>query len=383
MGWLVTERAERWRLVLGAPADEALGAPSSGVSAGMDAALAALYETGERKGGLGASSPRVARWLGDVRTYFPSTVVSVLQRDAVDRLGLRQLLLEPELLGQVEPDLHLVTTLLGLSKVMPESTKQAARQVVRALVDDLMRRLAAPLRASVRGALSRAHRTRRPRPADVDWAQTITANLKHWQPDRRQLVVERLVGHPRKTGALQDVIVCVDQSGSMAPSVVYASLFSAVLGSIPALRTKMAVFDTALVDLSDLLGDPVEVLFGTQLGGGTDIDRALAWCQGQVARPAKTTLVLITDLYEGGNAASMLARAAELVASGVNVITLLALSDDGRPAYCEPHAAAFAGMGIPCFACTPDLFPELMAVALRRGDVASWAARADLVVARA
>lgn len=376
----MSDRDERWRLVLGAPAEEALGSPSPGACAGMDQALAALYEGGERKGGLGASNPRVARWLGDIRTHFPPNVVSVLQQDAVDRLGLRQLLLEPELLGQIEPDIHLVTTLLSLSRTMPESTKQAARQLVKRLVDDLMKKLASAVKASVRGALARAHRTRRPRPSDIDWGQTIRENLRNWQPDRRQLIVDRLVGHPRKTGALQDVIVCVDQSGSMATSVLYASLFSAVLASIPAVRMRMSVFDTALVDLTDLLADPVDVLFGTQLGGGTDIDRALAWCQQQVVRPAKTTLVLITDLYEGGNRDSMIARAAELVASGVNVITLLALSDEGRPAYDSANAAAFAGMGIPCFGCTPDRFAGLMAVALRRGDVAGWAGREGLVV---
>lgn len=374
-------RDQRWRLVLGEAADDALGEPDGAEAVGMDGALAALYDH-DRRGSLDASAPRVTRWLGDIRTFFPPGVVSVLQKDAVERLGLKQLLLEPELLGQVEPDVHLVTTLMSLSRTMPESTKQAARQLVRKLVDDLMRRLAAPTRAAVRGAVARAHRTRRPRPSDIDWADTIRVNLKNWQPDRRQLVVDRLSGHPRKTGALQDIILCVDQSGSMAPSVLYASLFSAVIASLPSVRTKMCVFDTSLVDLTDLLSDPVDVLFGTQLGGGTDIDRALAWCQQQVTRPGKTTLVLISDLYEGGNAPSMLARAAELVGSGVNVIALLALSDEGRPAYDPNHTRAFGELGIPCFGCTPDLFPGLMAVALRRGDVAAWAGREGLTIVR-
>ncbi len=376
-----TTRDLRWRLVLGQPADEALGSPSAGAPASMDEALGLLYD-GDRKGSLAASSPRVSQWLGDIRTFFPPGVVSVLQQDAVDRLGLHRMLLEPELLGQVEPDVHLVSTLLGLSRTMPEGTKQAARQLVRKLVDDLLRRLAAPTRQAVRGAVARAHRTRRPRPSDVDWKDTIRLNLKNWQPDRKQLVVDRLSGHPRKGGALQDIILCVDQSGSMAPSVLYASLFSAVIASIPSVRTRMCVFDTSLVDLTDLLSDPVDVLFGTQLGGGTDIDRALAWCQQQVTRPTKTTLVLISDLYEGGNAASMLARAAELVASGVNLIALLALSDEGRPAYDPNHTAAFGALGIPCFGCTPDLFPGLMAVALRRGDVAAWAGKEGLTIVR-
>ncbi len=376
---MTNTRETRWRLVLGGPAEAAMGKLSDATALAMDETLTALYEP-DRRGGLGRSSPKVSRWLGDIRTHFPPRVVSVLQRDAVDRLGLRELLLEPELLGQIEPDIHLVTTMMSLSRAMPEATKQMARQLVRKLVDDLMRRLASPMRQAVKGALARASRTRRPRPSDIDWGLTIRANLRHWQPSRKQLVVERLVGHPRRTGALQDIVVCVDQSGSMATSVLYASLFSAVLGSLPSVRTRMAVFDTSLVDLSDLLADPVDILFGTQLGGGTDIDRALAWCQQQVTRPAKTTLILITDLYEGGNAESMRARAAELVASGVNVVTLLALSDEGRPAYDAQNAAAFAALGIPCFGCTPDLFPALMKVALQRGDVAGWAGKEGLTV---
>lgn len=164
----------------------------------------------------------------------------------------------------------------------------------------------------------------------------------------------------------KDVILCIDQSGSMAASVVYASVFGAVLASMRTLRTRLVVFDTAVVDLTDQLDDPVDVLFGTQLGGGTDINRALAYCQSRITRPAETIVVLISDLYEGGIRNEMLKRVAAMKASGVQFVTLLALSDEGAPAYDREHAAALGALGAPAFACTPDLFPEVMAAALEK-----------------
>ena len=168
----------------------------------------------------------------------------------------------------------------------------------------------------------------------------------------------------------------------MATSVVYASIFAAVLASLPAVKTQLVVFDTSIVDLTEQLQDPVEVLFGTQLGGGTDINRALGYCQGLVRNPTETILVLISDLYEGGNNSEMLKRVAALVASGVQFIILLALNDDGAPYFDHSNAAKMAGFGIPSFACTPDQFPDLMAAAINRQDIGKWAAAQDIVTAR-
>ncbi|MBS1248107.1 MAG: hypothetical protein H6R48_896, partial [Proteobacteria bacterium] len=181
--------------------------------------------------------------------------------------------------------------------------------------------------------------------------------------------------------ALRDIILCVDQSGSMAASVVYSGIMAAVMASIRAVRTSLVVFDTAVVDLTDQLADPVEVLFGTQLGGGTDIARALSYCQGLVRAPNDTILVLVSDLYEGGIRQQLLARAASLMTSGVQLIGLLALSDQGAPAYDRGIAGALAGMGAPAFACTPDQFPELMAAAIERRDLTQWAAARGIVTA--
>ncbi|MDI3385670.1 VWA domain-containing protein [Streptomyces sp. B-S-A8] len=360
--------------MLGGDAADGTGCRLRGQDAAMDGALSSLYGKGDRAGrgrdrsaGLGASAPSVARWLGDIRRYFPSSVVQVMQRDAIERLGLSTLLLEPEMLEAVEADVQLVGTLLSLRQAMPETTKETARAVVRKVVEDLEKRLASRTRATLTGALDRSARISRPRHRDIDWNRTIAANLKNYLPEYGTVVPERLVGYGRASRSVKkEVILCIDQSGSMAASVVYASVFGAVLASMRSIATRLVVFDTAVADLTDQLDDPVDVLFGTRLGGGTDINRALAYCQSQITRPADTVVVLISDLYEGGIRNEMLKRAAAMKAAGVQFVTLLALSDEGAPAYDREHAAALAGLGAPAFACTPDLFPEVMAAAIEK-----------------
>lgn len=367
-------KLEKWRLVLGKSADAEDSVPLSGTALGIDETLESLYDA-EPKGGLGSSSPKVNRWLGDIRKYFPSSVVQVMQKDAFERLDLERMLLEPEMLEAVEPDVQLVSTLLSLNKVIPEKTKQTARTVVRKVVEELKKKLQNPMREAVYGALSRALRNRRPKFREIDWARTIRMNLKHYQPEYKTIIPQNLIGFGRKGQALKEIILCVDQSGSMGSSVVYSSVFGAVLASLPAIRTKMVVFDTAVVDLTEDLKDPVDLLFGTQLGGGTDINKALAYVEGLVRVPSDTILVLISDLYEGGNAKSMLKRVSQLQRSGVQIISLLALNDEGAPMYDKNIANKFAGMGIPAFACSPQLFPDLMASAIKREDIGAWLSR--------
>ena len=383
------DRLTRWRLVLGGEQADGIGQePGSGLEAGLsvddaerDKALSELYD-GQRGAGMGRSAPRVARWLGDIRTYFPSSVVQVMQADAMERLGLHQLLLEPELMEAVQPDIGMVSTLIGLNHVIPERSRATARAVVRTVTDELEERLRAQTVQSVTGALNRAARTRRPRHSDIDWGRTIAANLKHYLPEYQTVVPERLVGHARRTTRVErHVILCIDQSGSMAESIVYSSVFGAVLASLRSVATSLVVFDTEVVDLTDEAADPVDVLFGVQLGGGTDINRAIAYCQGLVQQPNDTVLVLISDLFEGGIAEEMLRRSAEIVGSGTTMVALLALSDSGAPSYDAEHAAALAAIGVPAFACTPDLFPDLMAAAIERRDITQWAAANDVVTA--
>ena len=382
---MTDDRERRWRLALGGE-DDALGPEDQRLSA----ALTALYGEGDsdqkkRRGGLNASAPNVARWMGDIRRYFPSPVVQIVQKDALERLGLHRMLLEPELLAVVEADVNLVAALISLRNVMPDKAKATARHVIVKVVAELMERLERRTREALRGTVDRSRRTRRPRFADIDWPRTIQANLRHYQADRRTIVPERLIGFMRRQkrlADLDDVILCVDQSGSMASSVVYASIFAAVMASLPVVRTRLVCFDTVVHDLTSELADPVETLFGVQLGGGTDINQAVAYCAGKIEHPTKAHFVLITDLYEGGKGDETLARLRSLIGAGVNVVVLLALSDAGRPAYNADLAARIAALGAPVFACTPDLFPDLMAAALRRQDLHAWAAQQDIKLVR-
>jgi Mg-chelatase subunit ChlD len=374
------DRLRRWRLVLGGDEADGTDVRLGREDRGIDGALEAVY--GDRRGGLGASAPTVARWLGELRANFPAGVVRVVQQDAIDRLGLHRLLLEPEVLDSVTPDVHLAATLMSLRDALPEGSRLLARRLVRQVVDDIERRLADRTRSAARGALDRSARTSRPKPAEIDWDRTIRANLRHYQPEHKTVIPERLVGHARRRRSLAaELILALDQSASMGTSVVHAGVLAASLASIPTLQTKAIAFDTSVVDLTDELADPVDVLFGIQLGGGTDIDQALGYCQTLVGNPAKTVLVLVTDLYEGGDAESMLRRAASLIRSGVRLIVLLALNDDGAPSYAHGHAAALAALGAPVFACTPDRFPEMLAAALEGRDVGAWAADEGIPVA--
>lgn len=372
------ELIRKWRLILGEPSD-GTGLRLTGIDLQMDKALEALYDS-DRTGGLGASSPNVSRWLGDIRTFFPSTVVQVMQQDALKRLNLTQMLFEKEMLESVEPDVHLVATLMTLSRVIPDKTKDTARMVVRKVVEQLLKKLSQPTQQAIVGALARSIRNRRPKHNEINWSATIQKNLKHYQPEYKTIIPETKIGYGRKRNALKDVVLCLDQSGSMGTSVVYSGIFGSVMASIPAIKTKMIVFDTAVADLTEDLTDPVELLFGVQLGGGTDIHAALTYCHQIITRPLDTVLVLITDLYEGGSVEGMHKKATELVTAGVQVVVLLALNDDGAPSYDHGNAQFFSNLGVPVFACTPDKFPDLMAAALSKQDLSLWAAKVELVL---
>ena len=365
------EYLKRWRLILGGNEADGTGITLTPEEQRIDQSLEAVYDS-DRRGGLGSSAPKVSRWLGDIREFFPQTVVQVIQRDAIKRLNITSLLTEKEMLETVVPDVHLEATLMSLSRVIPEKNKEMARQVVRKVVDELLRKLSAPTQQAVTGALNRSARRRNPRYNEIDWKTTITKNLKNYQPEYKTIIPEVRIGYGRKRKAMKDIILCLDQSGSMGTSVIYSGIFGSVLASIPAVNTRMVVFDTAVVDLTDDLQDPVDLLFGVQLGGGTDIARALTYCQGVITRPQDTVLVLVTDLYEGGDPREMRKKFVSLVNSGVQLIVLPALNDDGAPSYDKNHAEFLANIGVPTFACTPDKFPDLMAAALSKQDIGMW-----------
>ncbi|MDR0269527.1 VWA domain-containing protein [Paenibacillus sp.] len=401
MGNTVDRKAlSRWRLILGTAAEEELNRQSGGEQMEltseeliMDRALAAIYDqtdgSGEdggaysgsktRSAGQGKSAPRLAQWLGDVRTFFPEDVVSVIQNDAMERKGWKQLLFEPEVLASVKPDIQLVGTLLSLKGKIPEKTKDTARMLVQAVVDELVKRMEQDIQRAVTGALNRRQHTPLSSLSGIDWKRTIQRNLKHYDAGLQRIIPERFYFFDRaKRNKEWTVIVDIDQSGSMAESVIWASVIGSIFASIPALDTRVVVFDTEVVDLTEqCANDPVEMLFGIQLGGGTNIDKSVAYCEQFITEPKKTLFIIISDLYEGGNQSRLIRRMREMRESGVKTLCLLALSDEGKPFYDEQLAKVLSKDGTPCFACTPALLPQLVEGALKGQDLADLAKRLE------
>lgn len=393
------ESVQRWRLILGAAAEDKLrAAVGAGGEGGlldeeqllMDEALAAIYDGttgavggtdggsgGSRSAGLGGSAPKLAKWLGDIRSFFPPDIVSVIQADAVQRKGLTRLLFEPELLSQVKPDIGMVATLMTLRGQIPERTKDTARALVREVVDEIVKRLGDELARAVTGALNRRRHSPLPSLSGLDWDRTIRRNLKHYDTERRLLIPEKVYFFDRMRKSKEwTVILDIDQSGSMANSVIYASIVGSIFASMPSLDTRVVAFDTEVVDLTEACAnDPVDLLFGIQLGGGTDINKSLAYCEPFVTEPRKTIFLLVSDLYEGGNRTAMIRRLRDMHESGVRTICLLALSDDGLPVYDEEVARKLSALGIPCFGCSPDRLPELIEGALKGHDLQQLASR--------
>ena len=373
----------RWRLALGPGAEQV--SPQFSLDAlrslaasydiepsrvgDLDQALSFVYE--ERDAGLGASRPYIPRWLAALREFFRGEVVALVQKDAIEKKGLTSLLFEPETLPLLEKNVELVATLLAAKGLVPDTAREAARQIVREVVDEVRKKLETEVRTAVIGAVRRDRQSPLKIARNIDWKRTVQRNLKGWDPARRVLLPERFYFWANQRRRHEwDVAILVDQSGSMAESVVYSSIMAAIFASIEVLRTRLLFFDTEVVDVTDMLTDPVDVLFASQLGGGTDINRAVAYAQARfIERPDKTLFILVSDLYEGGDRGALLARMAQLVESRVKVVSLLALSDSGKPAFDHEIASALGRLGVPCFGCTPKMLPALIERVMKGQDL--------------
>lgn len=380
------QQIQRWRLILGQESQNRFDSISDGhgALAGemdlMDQALAAIYNRTENGGfghgtGQGPSNPQISRWLGDVRSLFDKELVTVIQGDAMNRCGLKQLLFEPELLEQLEPDVNLASTILMLKDQVPKRSKESVRIFISKIVEEINKLLEQDIKRAVTAAVNRRRHSPIPSAAALDYKMTISRNLKHYNPELKTIVPEHFYFFDRTSTSAANkwtVIVDVDQSGSMGESVIYASIMSCILASMASLNTHIVAFDTSIVDLTEKSDDPVDLLFGFQLGGGTDIDKSVAYCQQFVENPAKTMFFLITDLEEGGNRAALLRRLEEMKADGVTIVCLLALADGGRPYYDAHMAKRVSDLGIPCFACSPQLLPQLLERAFKGQDLTAF-----------
>ncbi len=358
---------ERWRLILGSAAEPAAPLPP-GRGAEVDTVLSAVYGGGAS---LDPSRPSIPRDLADalakIRELFPRDVATIVQADALERRGWSRLLAEPEVLGTLDRNLDLVRFILAAKDSMPARARDLAREIVREVASRLRERLETGTRSSIVGALRR-----RPSPvpvaANVDWRRSIERNLKNWIPDRRILIPERIHFRTRELRRRDwTLILLVDQSASMAESLIHSSIVASVFASLQLLRTHLLLFDASVVDMTPHLEDPVDILFGARLGGGTDIARALAHAARLVETPERTIVVLVTDLREGGEPSALRTALERLAHDRVQTLCVLALSDDGRALYDPDVAREVAALGIPAFACTPRALVDAVSHALAGG----------------
>ncbi len=408
-----TNRYSRWRLILGKESEEGLrqlrdrqagqGAGSGGpILDGdlerLDGSLDLVYNRGQdgeaggtpltgragrysehryaegsRGRGKAMTMPQVATWLGDIRKHFPTDVVALVQKDAIERVGLTQLLFEPELLQQVTPSIDMVSTILELKHLVPDRAKEAARAMVAAVVEEIKRRLAQKMAQAIRGALNRSRHSPIASLPNLDWQRTIRRNLKNYDRDLRRIIPDQFHFFSRQQRRKQwNIIIAMDQSGSMANSLIYGGLMGSILASIPAIETHVVAFNhEKVVDLTEHCSDPVDLLFGIQLGGAEDYWMAANYCQQFIRNPRRTVWILLADLYDTSpNENKFVRKMEEWVADGVKPIGLLAISDRGVPEYNRNLAQKLTQIGMPCFGCTPDRLPDLLEAALKGKDLA-------------
>lgn len=366
----MNEGARRWRLTLGRYANPQLGG-LSGQDGQMDTALEFLYgreydERGlNRERGPGSMDPtqmRPLKWLGKARGLFPETVFETLQSHALDRYGLTDLLKDPKTLEELEPNQDLLKVLLSFHDRADPKVKDKLREIADKVIRDIMERLRHDVMRAFSGRRNRFRRSNIPSAANFDWRATLRENLKTYDPETGRIIAETLRFNSREKRHLPwTVILCVDQSGSMTDSIIYAAVMAAILCGLPGVTVKMVLFDTSIIDVSDKLTDPLDTLLSVQLGGGTNIARATTYCEDLIDNPNRTVFALITDFCEGGSPRALLASIARMAEARVRQVGLLALDKAGTPFYDENIAGEAAALGMHVGAMTPDKFAVWLA----------------------
>ena len=372
----------RWRMVLGRYAQSAL--PRHPEDAGLDGTLGYLYdreytERGHRLsdsgaanrdgagrgGGLEASALRAVDWLDGARRLFPASTIERLERDALTRYGLSDLLADPDAVDSIRTSPELGAALLRIKGTISPALADGLRTLIARIVADVLERLRRPMTTALTGARQRHRRSPHASARNFDWRRTIAANLGHADPRTGRLLVEevRFMSRQRRHNVAWDIIIVVDQSASMASSLLHSAVMASILAALPGMSVRLILFDTSVVDVSHLVHDPVEILMTSQLGGGTDIANAVGYAAAQVTQPTRTVLALVSDFEEGGSVSSLVTRVRGLADSGVTMLGLASLTDDGAPWFDRTVADKLAAVGMRIAAMTPDRFADWLAEA--------------------
>lgn len=361
---------ERWRLVLGEAGSACTGGGAlSAEAAARDAALEWLYgrdrdldRRGIRSGGTGPSMLTTVDWLDDIHRLFPKETIERLERDAVERYEIHEVVTDPAVLERVEPNATLLKAVLRTKHLMNPEVLRLARRIVEQVVKELMERLATEIRVTFSGAKLRRP-SRLKRASSFDFRRTVHTNLRHYRPEERRLYVETAHFFARTRRHLDrwQVILVVDQSGSMVGSVIHSAVTAACLWGLPGVRTHLVAFDTEVVDLTSDVDDPVELLMKTQLGGGTDIARAVRYAQQLVETPRRTIIAIVSDFYEGGDEGALVRTVRSLVGQGTHVLGLAALDEDANPVFDRELAQRLADVGASVGSMTPGQLASFIA----------------------
>lgn len=349
----------RWTMVLGKQGLKDDEVNLSIEEKAMEELLTQVYSV-ERAAGIGKTQHSIKRWLDGIRTYFPPGVIRLLQQDALERQGVKEMLLEPELLEKIEPNINMVATILTLQELLPDKTKAVAKILIRKLVEETSKKLKPKLSNAIQSALTGRSKAINPQHAKIDWKRTIGSNLKHYQKSSKKVIPERWYGY-HKGNQLPEIVLLIDKSESMINSAIYASIIGSILASLKSIKTHLIFFDTSITDVSGLYKDPVDILFSVPMGGGTDIGLALNYVHQKIKSHSKTILFLISDLDDGGKHKDLFGICSVLLQLGLKMHCILALDDEGKPDYNVSVGQKLANMGLPVFSCAPSEFPEILA----------------------
>ena len=367
------EQLNKWRLMLGKYSSEQLpfGDDGTGIRyVELEDVLDFLYsrEYGEEEGvrqqtgGNGESSLTVSGWINKIRKLFPKETVEIMEKQALDRYGMTELLTDKDVLARLEPNQELLKTILQLKGSMSQDVLAEAKKIIRHVVDDLTKRLSQDIRQSIIGRVDRNRTSPVKSSRNLDMKKTIAKNLKNYDRENKRLVLERVHLNARvKKYNTWRVVIAVDESGSMMDSVIHSAVMAGIFAGLPMLDTRLVIFDTNVVDLSGYVDDPVETLMTVQLGGGTDIGRAVSYCDTLIDNPDRTIVVLITDLYEGGSVGNLYAATRGIIEAGSKMIVLTALDMNANPNYNRNVAAEMVRLGANVAAMTPNQLAEWVA----------------------
>jgi hypothetical protein len=360
----------RWRLVLGSMSDNSLSFSGSDREIlsfeDMEQLLDYLYShaqgddvrgesISDRSGGLGESQLTAAKWITKVRELFPKQTAEVLERHALDEFKMTELLTDKKVLEQMNPDMSLLKTVLQLKHLMKGEVLETAKKIARAVAEELSEKLAQSTRQALTGRLDRNSRSAVRSARNIDIHKTIRRNLKNYDKENETLLLKDVYFSSRvKKYNKKTVIIAVDESGSMLGSVIYSAVMAQIISKLPFAEIKLVIFDTEIVDLSGMVEDPVEVMMSVQLGGGTDIGKALSYCESLIQTPSDTCVLCVTDLCEGGYPHILLNTAQNIMTSGAKLSFLTALDECANPVYDKNMGQLLADMGAFVGALTPD-----------------------------